>query len=310
MAADNSPTQTEQAIVAASQASSRGSHQLSAVLKCERLWALRYYQRLRKTTHKPWTLIGTLVHTCLAYHFAEMLPERPDWYSVRTRDEQLELEGAGHPDLIRQAKDCYEAWKQRHAGEAWHPMYVEEEFKAPLHAMFGDSCPEDVRDEVVSCKVDLVTRWNGQVWIVDHKCSSGDARTGRLRRWDGDADYRLALQVFQNLYILRACLDEPVRGFAIHRVKRSVPYDFDRHALQPPRIAYEQVQRTIIDAVRRERDITTRIERGEKPTPALGVACQTRYGPCDYHSICSADTIEDQQIAQAAEFIAIGGKKG
>ena len=293
-------------------ASSRGSHQLGAALSCERLWALRYHQRLRPITNKPWQLLGTLIHTCLAHYFASLMDEPPQWSLDETMDENLEREGEGNPDMIRQAKDCFEAFKSRYAGDSWVPLYVENEFKATIGSFFkNEELPEwiePVKDEVVTCKIDLVCEWGGRVWVVDHKTSSGSGRTGRLNSWGNGSEYSMSPQVFQNLWIIRSCIDRPVAGFAIQRLKRSTPYDFDRQTLQLSPLAYEQARYMIADAALREKNIIERIAQGEKPRPNYN-QCYSRWGPCDFFDVCSADTKEIQGSLLSNEYVQLGGNR-
>ena len=115
-------------------------------------------------------------------------------------------------------------------------------------------------------------------------------------------------QVFQNLWIIRSCIDRPVAGFAIQRLKRSTPYDFDRQTLQLSPLAYDQARYMMADATLRERDIKNRIEAGEKPRPNYN-QCYSRWGPCDFFSVCSADTINIQNSLLKSEFVHLGGTK-
>jgi hypothetical protein len=238
------------------------------------------------------------------------MDESPKWSQDETMDENLEREGEGNPDMIRQAKDCYEAFKSRYAGDGWVPLYVENEFKASIGSFFkNEEMPEwilPVKDEVVTCKVDLVCEWGGRVWVVDHKTSNGNSRTGRLNSWGSGAEYTMSPQVFQNLWIIRSCIDRPVAGFAIQRLKRSTPYDFDRQTLQLSPLAYDKARYMMADATLRERDIRQRIEAGEKPRPNYN-QCYSRWGPCDFHAVCSADTKKIQSSLLKSEYIQLGG---
>jgi len=285
--------------------SARGSHRLAAALTCERLWALRYHMYIRPKAQKSYQLLGTLVHTILAYWFAQKTETAPAWL-VEQPDVEVALleDGKGYPDLIRQAKEIGEWCKHRYAAEHWHPLYVEEEFRSTLGRIIGAACPPDLVDEVITCRNDLVVVWNGEAWIVDHKTSRG-SNSGRLAKWKEDGDFGLSFQGCQNLHICRnqdeLPINYPLRGFAINRIKRTLPYDGDRHALRPPELAYNDSKMMMVEAVRREAQIIEKINVGGKPTPKYA-ACEGRYGKCDYFNVCAARSKEQQSRVLATEF--------
>ena len=285
-------------------ASRRGSHRLAAAVTCERLWALRYLRGIVPKTQKSFQLSGTLIHTHLAYWFADMLDEKPKWYQEKTLEEAIMDDGEGYPDLIRQAEEAAEAFKQHYAGEPWMPLAVEEEYVTTVGAI-NPNAPDDIKDEQLTCRVDLIAIWNGEAWCIDHKTQAGHSSSGRLAKWRGDGQFGLNWQVFQNLWILRTQdppLPYPVRGFAINRVKRTQPFDFDRHALQPPEIAYNDAPLMITAAIQRERDIQARVLAGGKPTPNFA-ACHGRYGKCDYYDVCAARSKDAQARIIETEFM-------
>lgn len=285
-------------------ASRRGSHRLAAAMTCERLWALRYLKGIVPKAQKNFQLLGTLIHTHVAYWFAEKLDEKPKWYYEKTLEEAILDDGEGYPDLMRTAEEASAAFQHHYASEPWHPYSVEEEYVTTVGAI-NPNAPDEIKDEQLTCRVDLLAVWNGEIWCVDHKTQSGQSSTGRLAKWKSDGQFGLNWQVFQNLWILRTqepALPYPVRGFAINRIKRSAPYDFDRHALQPPELAYNDAPIMITAAVQRERDIQEKILAGGKPTPNYA-ACHGRYGKCDYHDVCSARSKDAQARIIEMEFM-------
>lgn len=283
--APSQPSSEGEGAAAVSGASARGSHRLEAALHCERFWTLRYQRNVVPLSHPDFLTLGTLVHTRLAYHYAAKMKTPPPWFTAQTLDAAVAADGVGRPDLIDQSQEIFDAYKLYWAAEVGTPIAVEEEFRAPLGDMVKD-CPDDVRDEVVTCRVDLITVIGDQAWLVDHKTAGG---RDRLPRWSENGGYDCALQMYHNLRILRAQRDwrfvtYPIAGAKINRVKRGLPYDFDAHELSLSRLAYADSGMMMVDAVRREKAVQAKVAAGERPTPNIGYHCQR----CDYRAICFA----------------------
>lgn len=306
-------------------ASARGSHRISDITTCERKWWLRYVKGLRGRYEPPFRLSGTLIHTCLAWHYAARLPDdaKPEWFHTSSCDEQLERDGVGHPDLIRLAKDTAEAYARWYSADPWTPVAVENEYRARIGDLDPTGLDEPafdlemlspegesitvqfpaLNDEIVTCRTDLVVMGNGYYWAVDHKTQGGNYKSGRLDKWKDDGEYALSWQAMINLLLLRQS-GIPVEGFIINRVKRGAPYDFDRHPLMMPPMAYAQASRTARVQVAAERQLMRRIAAGEQPTPRFW-SCYDRYGNCDYAPVCGAMSAEEQQQVIAQQFVRI-----
>jgi len=280
-------------------ASRRGPHRLAST-SCERLWALRSSYGVVAKYDPPLRLQGTLIHTCLAYYYAERMRPQPSWFVERPIDVALAKDGEGHPDLIRNAVAVFEAFKQRVAGDTWQPICAEEEFEATIGEIDPEGSDTSLNSEVVTCRTDLVIEVNGELWIVDHKSTGGSYNSDRLAVWKDDGEYKMNWQIMMNLHILRTPRNvarlggRTVRGFIIQRLKQRPPYDFDRHPVHVPALAYQATPRTARNFVAKEREILQKIERGESPTPNFG-ACWGRYGACDYHDLCAASSKSEQQ---------------
>ena len=298
--------------------SARGSHRLSAAMICPRLWGFRYKRGVVPRRQKSYLILGSFLHTQLAYYFAWLSAHRgetpPTWYAD-DKDTVLEADAEGQPELLDRAKRVFEDWKLAMTPWAGYPIAVEEEFRAPLKCLLP-ACPDDVADEIVTCKVDLLDVRGGTTWVTDHKSSEGDHKTGRLAKWKDNGGFDLELQVHQNLHILRAQSDArlqqyPIRGFAIHRLKRAPPFEADLHSIEVPGPAYEESIFTMIEAVRRERQIEANLAAGRKPAPNIGYHCQR----CDYVQVCSARSrgdrqgILDEQFVQLPPRTAMSSKK-
>jgi hypothetical protein len=256
-------------------------------------FALHYLKHVTPRAEPPWRMIGKMVHTAFANHYAVRLPNPPDYTKIPLRD-QLEAMAPGDKsniDLTLQVLDAYKRWS---SGEAWRPVYVEEEFRATLGELDPGGPYPELDDEVITCRSDLVVEQNGELLIVDYKCTSGEWGQERLPRWSDNNEYRIFWQAMINLQILRKRLDRPVRGFIILRVKRKAPFDFDRNLLQIPQIAYDRTPRIAREFVRRELDLIRRLDAGERPVQNFS-NCFSKHGPCDYLNLCGANTSEFQQ---------------
>jgi len=295
-------------------ASSRGSHQLAAARTCARLWTLRYYLRIRPKKKKEHLVIGTCVHTMLAYHYASMLDDPPFWFAEVPMERQLAEEAAGHPDWLRMARGVFDAYKSFITPDPWQPVFVEEEFSARLGDMQWPSwhpCPDDVADEVVTGKFDLVILQNGELYVVDHKTSADRTRNGRLRVWNNNNEWQTTPQLLHNMHIARVdekltSLGKFIRAPVINRLKRTSPCDFDRHVIHIPDLAYEETPLEIEDAVRTERKLKILIEAGGRPPPNRS-ACVGRYGNCDYYELCKASSRDERDDILDACYESIDG---
>lgn len=286
--------------------SRRGSHQLMAALGCERAYALRYVSRLVEGPGEEpsYRMVGTLVHLLLAYHYANKLQNPPKWFLEKTAEDALNETGAGYPDEIRTAVDVFATWRRHFTVDPWHPLFVEEEFYATIGDLDPTHSDPETDHEVISFRLDLVAAMNELAVIVDHKCSGGSYGK-RLQRWKEDSEYGRSLQVL--LYqramalILPTLIGARPEGFFIQRIKRSAPYDFDRHRVLIDPIAYEDSMLTVRAAVKREREIRAKLASGQKLTPSIGL-CDGRYGPCTYASLCYPRSKDHQQKVVSTRF--------
>ena len=283
-------------------ASTRGSHRLAAAGGgCEMQFALHYLMGVSPRVEPPWRMTGKLVHLALANYYGAKLDAPPDYVNIPLRD-QLEAMAPDQPTEVETALQVLDAYKRWSAGESWRPVYVEEEFRATLGELDPGGPNPELDNEVITCRSDLVVEQNGELLIVDYKCSAGEWGHERLPRWSDNNEYRIFWQGMINLHILRKRLNKPVRGFVILRVKRKAPFDFDRNLLQIPQLAYERVPRIAREFVRRELDLVRRVKAGERPVQNF-TACHSKYGACDYISLCSASSSAFQQQVLDLDFV-------
>lgn len=302
-------------------ASKRGSHQLASVLQCPRKWYFRYRARIREACDLEFRMAGTLGHQAIAHAYAERIIEQdkwpiPTWWEDgRSLDSWLEEVGKGWPGLIPTARELYDAYKAHwwtgDYPEPWEPVAVEEQFYCKLVDLVPD-CPDELRDEVITCGVDLVFRNTntGQLWIADHKSKGFDwfsrSSTKRMEPWHKDGEqYTIHWQALVNLHIVRRAFpNEVVAGFIINRFTRKKPFLFDRHPLHVSPRVYEQAPRVLQYCIEQERRIDGMVAAGRKPEPHFW-ACHGKYGCCDYISLCNADDEEQANRIADAQFVVL-----
>lgn len=283
-------------------ASLRGAHRLAAVETCERLWALRYLWFYRPVSDAPWRMGGSLLHTCYQYWYASMMEKKYAWFEQQSLLDALRIQAQGivepaRTELTRMALANFVHYRRRYEDDARVivPIAIEEEFAATLGELDPGGPWPELDQDLVTCRSDMVYRdLSGGVWIMDYKShgrSKVNPRTGLLTKWASDGEYSLNWQVLINLLVLRARIGR-VDGFVIQRTTRQEPYDFDRHVLTIPLLAYQEAGRVARELVHREYEVKEKIARGEKPSPRFH-ACYGRYGPCDYHYVCTAATREE-----------------
>lgn len=301
-------------VMSVSGASARGSHQLSDALTCEQKWTYRYGLGIRPRYSKDFQVIGTLVHTRLAYYLASLLSVQPEW-AKRPIEDQLAEDGQGWPLLIAQSADVAQ-FVIRSLEMRQYPIVpaaVEHEWRATLGDIaetYGLDPDPVTRDEVVTSRSD-VTIWepDGSLSILDHKCvGAGNRSTGRLGVWHPE-QYQAGLQPFLNVMLARTQMRKTqgpvVRHFKIHRIKRTAPYDRDINFVALPDQAFVRAFRMCEQAVQREQEMQKRIADGAVARVNLS-ACNGRYGLCDYYGACMAGSPDIRESVLSEGFIHIG----
>jgi len=306
--------------------STRGSHQLSAALTCERYWWLKYAQMYLPVRDKPFRLRGTLIHLCMQYHYGSKMAQAPSWFYEQTLDAALEERGRGFPSDILLAKGLLEQYRTTYVQEPWTPFVIEEEFSASIGELDPGGPDPSLDSEVITCRPDLLVMATHEVTrtpvldMFDYKTAGknwefADGKwriRGGLEPWKDDGGpYRIFWQALVYLHILRTARNAArlenmqVRGFWIQRMTREPDrfqrHHFDRHLLTIPPVAYDQTPRLIRAAVAKERYIRENAEKGIKPLPCFH-ACRGPFGLCDFIDVCAARTPEDQLQVLARDY--------
>jgi hypothetical protein len=273
------------------------------------LYQLKYDQGYDSKEEKEWKIGGTLIHLAMSYYYAGLMAVPPEWYQREDLNTGLERRGAGFPHRIQRAKEVMLQYRDFYTPDpdAWVPVATEKQFEASIGELDPGGPDKTLDDEIVTCKPDLVVSvsnpasFGPENWIVDFKtwrAEWGRNATG-LEKWERKAQMKFALdwQVLFYLHIVRRHM--PIKGFIIQRMLRDPVYgkfDFDRHILKIPQIAYERAPSEIRRCVRTEREIRRKLAAGIRPSQSFW-ACQQEFGPCDFFSVCSAE--KPYEILQA-----------
>jgi hypothetical protein len=248
-------------------------------------------------------LLGTIIHTYLAYHYAARMEDPPQWFRDVPLESALLHDAENRPGLIDDGRRIYNEYKEHYAysEDEWIPRAVEHEFFTTVNEL-DPHYVEDPRDPKmpgedamkVGAKLDLVVemRHNGALWIADHK-SKGEKWMvpESLPDWD-ESDFDLHWQSL--LYTNIARKHFPIRGFIVQRIKRTLPFDHDRTALNLSKAAYTEIPRTVRFLVREELRTLEKIEQGRPLVPNFA-ACGGKFG-CEFKPLCKAGKHERKML--------------
>lgn len=315
--------------------SRRGSHAMADSLGCEVRWYLYAFERfVPKQAEGPrrpgrdrdyYLRVGTLLHTAIAYYYAEkMVDRKPQWFiDYPDLMPALEEDGKGRPNEIRMVLAALEAYREWEIAHPWDPVYVEEELETTVGVLDpeGEDEPEEelvfvdskgkktvqllptLNNEYVTCRPDIIFRENGLMHMGDHKGASAGRNSNGLLPVIGDdnPDFTYSWQAMVNLHIARAN-GLPIESFQFNRIKREKPFDCKRHTWTPPERMYAKVPSSIRQAIKNDRARRRKVARGEALIPHPN-ECQTQWGPCTYTRICYAHSLQNRNEVLANEFL-------
>jgi len=295
-----------------------GSTELAEISTCERLYYFKHILKLPALIERLGALLGSLLHICTRYWYAQFLPNGPPpWWYVRTLEEELHRVGVGHPDLILRAEIIFAHYLAQYAEEdrAWKVLAVEEEFEIDLDTLFEgvpltklierdytrivQLCQE--ADEPLpkpSKRSDLMLeRSDGVQFELDFKSTAG--QYGKLPIWSSTNEWAIAWQPMQYLFIGRR-LRKPdgtfrfprLRSFLVQRLKTSEPIRFDRNEIEMCDAAYNETPVITMRQLRKRAELRADARAGmfDRDGPVGSYwACENRYGKCDYYPICHSN---------------------
>jgi hypothetical protein len=273
------------------------------VALCPRRWYLRWARGLVAKERPEYLMEGTLVHLALAYFRAEQMAVKPAWYLSTPLDVALERVGQGHAKSLELARNILAAYRARAAQlDGWEPVAIEYEYTVTLGELRravnpgAALLPDD--GEVVSARIDLMLRANGQVWACDYKTTRGVK--GNLPPFRMDGEYALNWQFLLQTAILKVRLGKEFRAVVVERILKSPPYYSSRDVAPCAVSALRGVPDTVASLCRQERAVlqqaTEAQARGEDMEtwmpPGNFWACHEYNRPCEYAPLCRAESVD------------------
>jgi len=239
--------------------SSLGSTELSIVDRCDRLAWYHDIRRLVPTGGRRGAILGSLIHACLKYWYAQFLVTGiPQWWIDGNLYAELDQVGKGYPTLIEQAKELLTRYIQRWGDidRAWRVLAIEEEYSMRLGDMFGIGAdvPQHAQLGMAislglthprigidvargdlevrpSIRVDIALECaDGTQNIMDYKSTIG--QWGKMPKWSKNNDYGLMWQPYEYSYIARnvryadgTLVFPRLESFIIQRILTTKPED-------------------------------------------------------------------------------------
>lgn len=317
------PSDVPETLDAGTGGSRRGPSKMAAFGRCPTAGRYSYLEGYTLRRDRGPRLMGRLVHLGLAYFHADQLRQHralqwvtdaaaqvPEWFTRRSLQDALVMEaGEDYSEVV--SADANEVIARYvstpESRQDVNELYVEHEFAARL----GDIDPIDPSDPlaiyddwIVTCRSDRVyTDQYSWGWIEDHKTKArGRNKLGTLPKWHRYNEHVLDWQAMVNLHIVRHCLPQYIiKGFVIHRVQRTFPYQRDHNVLRIGELAYQQAPRVMRHMVALEAQTEREYVEGRQ-SPRYFWNCFTRFGVCDYAPVCNAKDEHEQQVVLSTSF--------
>lgn len=249
----------------------QGPHRVGSFAICPQLEAWAHDLHLRPVLEKPAPAIGTLIHAGLAYRYAAMLPQRPEWF-VYADGYQAIQELAANPEFREIALRVFAAYEEFYRVNRWTPVLVEHQFI--VHFANG---------EPYSARTDLLAIENGEYVLIDHKS------VGRLSSSIG-ARYASDRQMLTGLALARAC-GYDIRRVVINALTREMPYpSFQRYDVPINSVAFSRLGVDTEYYLSRMAEVR-RSHPDPRSRPRNWDGCTTKFndGLCDYYRLCTTD---------------------
>lgn len=301
---------------AAGGASQRGSHRLSEIEVCPRLWYLHNVRQLEPIQEhryrgRSYAQEGSLSHLQLAYYYAARMVNPPRWYSTVPLDTAIAKVGTGNPEATRLSYEFLAAYAQSGYGDRWFPVAVEQEFAARVgdirRVADPDAKPEPEDDQIVTSRIDLCVVSNGLLWLVDYKGKARGTKDGYLSPWHDEGQFGLVWQFYVQLLVVRAALvadarltGEPVPdlgGVIVHRYKLAPPWDTSADPAPFSIQVFRDAADSILRQVRAETQLITDVRFAREYEDDMETwlpdgffwSCYMYGRPCDFRPLCLTD---------------------
>ncbi len=146
-------------------------------------------------------------------------------------------------------------------------------------------------------KIDLVYRYNGGLYIMDHKTTS-------MMGPSFFQDFELAHQMHGYSWAVETILGQPVAGYVINALATRKPtktgksMEFERKAYQLSRSHLQEWQS---DALHIVSDFIEMVRRGYLPKHTKW--CCGKYGTCQFHKVCTLSPEQRPLMLHSGEFV-------
>lgn len=253
--------------------------ELDAYRQCRHKHQLAYRERWGKETDSPALLRGSLFHSVLQAHYNELrlggrggLPERPSpLLAGLDVVVKAEAEGNEHAELVEW---IYRGHTELYGYDPqWEIVEVEKRFEIWLPTDRGTRSSLKLKGFV-----DLVVRWRGDLWVVDHKTCKNLPKDRET-----DLDDQMGLYV----YLLRRA-GLPIRGAIMNycRTERLKTREMDADE-RFRRILTFRTDAELETIMREARELMGEAyrRRGEAPRSPNPDTCRWR---CDFTEACLA----------------------
>lgn len=244
---------------------------MSTYAKCARLYKVTHVDGMRTVGKSAALRFGILVHAGLK-----------KWYDTWNEEETLEYvfeQEYSDPAEDHRTKgraivtlaEYFEHWKE---DRGWF------ENSDVLLTETGVRVEDPEDGFRWGGRIDLVFRWKGGLWVMDHKTTS----MGGPRWWD---QWELTNQMGGYVYAASLLHGQPIQGVVVNRItvtkkKQSPELQFERRPYLWPAWKVNEWKE---QAIRRYHQIAR--SRAEDLWPPNWDACIGRYGKCPMHSICT-----------------------
>ena len=221
---------------------------------------------MRPIVRAPALEIGTLYHVALAYHYAELLAEKPPWYVYSDPWTAVRVCGADRPDLATEALRLFDAYVARFPRDAdpWRPVLVEHQFWSSAEG------------RPYSTRIDLLAWEDGVGYVLsNHKTA---ARKGSA------VNYATDLQVLTEVAQARAAGYDVRRYYINECVKSDPPLPHRFEVSVSPAMYARLAQDTGYYLRERDRVIAEFPDPWNRPRNHG--ACRGRYRLCDFWGLC------------------------
>lgn len=237
----------------ANQSTDNGWHVWGTALKC-----LECYRRDRVAPiplERRALDIGGAFHAVLEAHYQK-------------KDAESSIKDYNH-DIQMEAMRLYRAYVFEYSKEKITPWWTELAIEREL-----------APGVLYSARYDLVGKWNGGLWSVEHK-TAGSVTPGTGHSWDASG------QILGQLALWRCVEDAPpLQGVLMNVISKEVTPRFLRHPVaHVPKRVLNRFVSNIVWAQEQVRTLTT-ARTLDKPWPMNYEACTDRYGRCVYFEEC------------------------